>query len=77
MSTCSVYKRPVLLGTGSITNGATSITSFTAATGAVIGRKNVQVMITSSTDAGKVFNTPITVDGGTTLTIARTNPYAT
>lgn len=77
MSTCSVFKRPILLGTGSIANDATSITSFTAETGAVIGRKNVQVMITSSTDIGKVFNTAITVDGGSTLTIAKNNPYAT
>jgi hypothetical protein len=29
MATCSVYKNGLLLGTGSITNGATSVTGFT------------------------------------------------
>ncbi len=75
MATCAVYKLPNLLGTGSISNGATSITSYSGiAPGA--GR-NVQVMITSATDIGKVFPARVTVDGGATLTIGQTNPYAT
>lgn len=75
MSTCSVYKRPVLLGTGSIANDATSITSYSGV--APKTGRNVQVMITSSTDIGKVFNTRVTVDGGSTLTIGNKNPFAT
>lgn len=75
MSTCSIYKIPNLLGTGSISNGATSITSYS---GVAPGTgRNVQVMITSSSDAGKVFPARITNDGGSTLTIGPTNPYAT
>ncbi len=75
MATCSVYKIPNLLGTGSITNGATSITSYT---GIAPGTgRNVQVMITSSTDAGKVYPARVTTDGGSTLTIGQPNPFAT
>lgn len=75
MSTCAVYKRPVLLGTGSITNGATSITSYSGV--APKTGRNVQVMITSSTDIGKVFPARVTNDGGATLTIGVPNPFAT
>ena len=76
MSTCSVYKNQLLLGTGSITNGATSVTSYTGI--APYTGRNVQVMITSSTDSGKVMmNTRISNDGGSTLTLSQPNPYAT
>lgn len=76
MSTCSVYKIPVLLGTGSITNGG-NITSYTG-TAIPVG-KNVHVQITSSTDNGKDFKTRCTVsaDSGATLTLYPVNPFAT
>ena len=75
MSTCSVYKIPVLLGTGEINNAATSITSYS---GVAPGTgRNIQLMITSSTDAGKWFPVRISDDGGTTLTTSIANPFAT
>ncbi len=78
MANCSVYKTPNLLGTGAITNDATQITSFTAETGVVIGTgRNIQVMITSSTDAGKVFPARVISDNGTTLDLGQNNPFAT
>ncbi len=82
MSTCSVYKNTVLLGTGSITNGG-NLTSFTGAglfdtTKGPIG-KNIQLQITSSTDSGKTFGARVTVsaDSGETLTLYPINPFAT
>lgn len=76
MSTCSVYKVPVLLGTGSITNGG-NITSYTGQ--AIPVGKNIAVQITSSTDDGKDFWTRVTVsaDSGATLTLYPVNPFAT
>lgn len=81
MSTCSLYKHPMLMGTGSISNGATSVTGWTPDTrfsGKMVGR-NVQITITSSTDAGKTMrNVRVTADNGSgTLTIASANPFAT
>lgn len=75
MSTCSVYKNGILLGTGSITNGATSVTGYSGI--APFTGRNVQVMITSSTDIGKVMPNRVITDGGATLTLSRPNPYAT
>ncbi len=94
MANCSVYKNgvgSVLLGTGAITNGATSITSWTPTAaasltpnGASFVGRNVAVAITSSTDAGKTLFARITADNGSgTLTIAVKgygtggNPFAT
>ena len=76
MSTCSVYKIPVLLGTGSITNGG-NITSYTGQ--AIPVGKNIHVQITSSTDSGKEFKTRCTVSAasGATLTLYPINPFAT
>ena len=75
MSTCSVFKNQILLGTGEITNDAVQITSYT---GTAPGQgRNVQVMITSSTDDTKVMNNRILTDGGTTLDLWNANPFAT
>ncbi len=76
MSTCSIYKPPVLLGTGSITNGG-NITSYTGV--AIPIGKNIAVQITSSTDDGKEFRTRVTesADSGATLTLYPINPFAT
>lgn len=82
MSTCTVTKGPVVLGTGSITNGG-NITSFTGSglfdtTNGPIG-KNIAVQITSSTDDGKCFYTRVTASAasGATLTLYPINPFAT
>jgi hypothetical protein len=89
MATCNVYKNGLLLGAGAITNGATSVTSWvpTASVGphaAAFVNRNVEIMMTSSTDAGKVMNARITADNGAgTLTVAVRgygtggNPFAT
>ena len=77
MSTCSVYKGPILLGTGSITNGSTSITSYTSTNARNEERMNVQVTITSSTSIGQTFRARVLTDGGTSLTLDQPNPYAT
>ena len=75
MATCSVYKIPVLLGTGTISNGDTEVASYT---GVAVGTgRNIQLMITSSTDAGKWFPVRVSADGGTTLTTTIANPFAT
>ncbi len=80
MANCTVSKHPVQLGTGAITNGATSITSWTPTRSneKMVGR-NVQVTMTSSTSIGKtMFNVRVTADNGSgTLTIAQANPFAT
>jgi hypothetical protein len=78
MSTCTVYKGLKVLGTGSIANGG-SVTGFTLTDSAypVFTGRNVSIMVTSSTDAGKTFNTRVTADGGTSLTIWPVNPWAT
>lgn len=86
MSTCDVYKGPIKLGSGSITSGATSITSYTstdakrntmASKGFGENWMNVKVVITSSTHVGYSFETRITADGTTSLTLSDANPYST
>ena len=91
MANCTVYKNGLTLGTGAITNGATSVTSWTPTASAAltpygasfVGR-NVEIMMTSSTDTGKVLRARITADNGSgTLTVAVRgygtggNPFAT
>lgn len=79
MATCSLYKGPQLLGTGSITSGSTSVTGFTPASGArpILGRA-VGVTITSSTHAGSTFQTRVLADNGSgTLTLRDASPFAT
>lgn len=76
MSTVSVYKGPVRLGTGSITNGG-NITSYTGV--AVPVGKNIAIQITSSTDSGKTLFARVTASAasGATLTLYPVNPWAT
>ena len=78
MSTCKVYKRGIELGSGSITNGSASLTGYSATNGRLTGTgRNVEVAITSSTHVGKSFGTRVVTDGGSTLTLADKNPFAT
>lgn len=86
MSTCQVWKGPILLGAGSITNASPTVSSYNRAdmsatpdqvevvTG--VGR-NVSVLITSSTHIGQSFRTRVMVDGASELTLADKNPFAT
>lgn len=85
MSTCQVWKGPILLGAGSITNASATVSSYNradkVATDSVevvtgVGR-NVTVQITSSTHIGSSFNTRVVTDGATELTLADKNPFAT
>lgn len=78
MATCSVYKAGGrLLGTGSISSGATSLTGWSAAAGnPSIARRNVIVTITSSTHAGSSFATKVMVEGAS-LTLRDPSPFAT
>lgn len=72
---CSVYKGVNLLGTGSITTN--SITSFTAANGNVVhDGRNVSVTATSGNNVGATFNTRVSTDGGTTLTLKDATPFS-
>lgn len=70
----AVYKSGLLLGTGSINAAATSVTGFTAS--ATVGQgRNVQALVTGGTSSG-VFNTRVTADGGTSLTLRDACPFA-
>ncbi len=77
MATCTVYKGPIALGSGTISNGATTVASYTSTDAKSEGRMNVTVAITSSTHAGSSFRTRVITDGGTSLTLADASPFAT
>ena len=84
MSTVDVYKNTRKLGSGSMTNGGTTVTGFTAVTGEpqpAVG-KRIRLVATSSTDIGKSFMAVITANPGAgTITFAAygggANPLAT
>lgn len=79
MATCKLYKGPTLLGSGSITNGSASVTSWSAASGVpAVARRNVTVAITSSTSIGATYQTKVLADNGAgTLTLRDVSPFAT
>ena len=79
MATCSIYKGCNRLGTGSITSGSASVTSWTADTNAPqVNLKNVAVAITSSTHIGSSFRTRCIADNGSgTLTLKDASSFAT
>ncbi len=77
MATCDVYWKGLLIGSGTATSGSASISSYTSLDVVSEERKNVTVAITSSTHAGSVFRTRVLTDGGTSLTLKDTSPYAT
>lgn len=77
MSTCDVYKGVTLLGTGTITGGSPTVSSYTSTDAKSEGLMNVVVTITSSTNTGASFCTRVLTDGGTSLTLEDPNPFTT
>lgn len=72
MSACRVTDEGLLIGTGDVVAGATTITSWSQDGGWIQGtvRKNVQVSVGS-----KTYSTRIMADGGTTLTMKDGCPF--
>lgn len=79
MATCSLYKGCQLLGTGVITAGSGSVTSWVAgANTPAIALRNIAVAITSSTHVGSSFQSKVLADNGSgTLTLRDASPFAT
>lgn len=74
--TADIYKGGIKLGSGTLLAAAASITSYTATNSRALGTsRNVQVHVTGGTSTG-VFNTRVTNDGGSTVTIADLCPFA-
>ena len=72
----SVYKGCNRLGTGTMTNGSATVSSYTAGVaGNSPAGKNVSVTITSGSAAGSTMWTRILVDGTTTLTLKDPDPF--
>jgi hypothetical protein len=84
MATATVYKNGILLGTGTVLAGATSITSFTAYNPGLahdvarrIGTgRNVRVACTGFATSNGVYRSKVVLDGGATLTMSRACPFA-
>jgi len=78
-STCDIYKDRIKLGSGSCSAASTSITSFSAASGAraIVNGKNLTVVVTQAgTHAGRAWNTKVVSGGGTsTLVLKDACPY--
>lgn len=78
-SPCSIYKHRILLGTGNCSDGSTSITSFSASTGApsVVKGKNVQIVVTEDgTHKGRSWAARVTDNNGAgTLTLSSACPF--
>lgn len=74
-STCIVTKHGLQLGTGSVADGSSSLTSYSGT--APSNGRNVQVSITQSgTHAGRMFSTRIlSGSGGSTLTLRDACPF--
>jgi hypothetical protein len=79
MATCRLYKpNGALLGSGSINNGAVTVSGWTAQSGTPpIARRNIAVTITSSTHTGSTFHTKVMTDNGGSLTLRDPSPFAT
>lgn len=76
-STCSIYKHGQLLGTGSCSGASTSITSFSATTGAPsVTRKNVQITVTQAgTHVGRTWQARVLTNSAGTLTLSAACPF--
>lgn len=73
--TVDVYKGCIKLGTGTCTNGSTSMTTYSGT--APISGRNVQLAVTAavSSPVGSSFKTKIITDGGATLTLRDACPF--
>jgi hypothetical protein len=75
-STCSVYKSNQLLGTGSVADGTTSISSYSG-TAPENGRNVVVAITQAGTHVGRSFLTRIQSGSGTaTLVMKDATPFA-
>lgn len=74
-STCSVYKHGILLGTGSVSAGSASLTSYSGT--APRNGRNVNVVVTQAgTHAGRSFAARIlSGSGSSTLTLSEKCPF--
>lgn len=65
-----VYKGGIKLGSGSMTNGSKTVSSYSATASRVTGSgRNVQITATSGNNIGATVCTGVITDGGTTLTL--------
>lgn len=73
----SVYKGPILLGTGSMANDSATVSSYTAGVaGNTPAGKNVQIMSTGGNNIGASISTRVLVDGTTSLTLKDKGPFS-
>lgn len=72
-----VYKNGIKLGSGSMTNGSTTVSSYTANASRVTGSgRNVQVTCTSGNNVGATVAVQVVTDGGTTLTLNHNGKFS-
>lgn len=77
-STCSIYKGGILLGTGSCAAASTSITSFTATTGApsVVKGKNINIVVTQAgSHAGRTWRSRVVSNSAGTVVVTDACPF--
>ena len=74
---CSVYKHGILVGTGSLTDGSATLSSWSAtANTPPVARRSVQILVTGAGNSiGKTFNTRVLTDNGATLTLQDKCPF--
>jgi hypothetical protein len=70
----SVYKNGRLLGTGSMTNGSKTVSTYSGT--APISGRNVSITATGGNNTGATINTRVVTDGGTSLTLYDAGPYS-
>ena len=74
-STCDFYKHGIKLGSGTCSDGSTSVTSYTANLSRTCARKNVQIVVTQAgTHAGRSWNARV-LSEGSTCTLSAPCPY--
>lgn len=72
-----VYKGCTLLGSGSMTNGSPTVSSYTANASRVTGSgRNVQITATGGNNIGATVCVQVVTDGGTTLTLNHNGKFS-
>lgn len=72
-----VYKGVNKLGSGSMSNGVNTITSYSANAARTVGSgRNVQVTATSGNNIGATQALRVVTDGGATLTLSHTGKFS-